>query len=100
MFYNVNLGSHRLFHKLMLYSLIISSNVLYIHDVYILYIYIYYIYYMPPHRIKERTSHLFDHFIDYKMMSNARVCMGVLKKILIHLCNVRVITFVFLLFKK
>lgn len=55
---------------------------------------------MPPHRIKERTSHLFDHFIDYKMMSNARVCMGVLKKILIHLCNVRVITFVFLLFKK
>jgi len=34
-----------------------------------------YIYIMSPHRIKERTSHLFDHFIDYKMMRDARMCV-------------------------
>jgi len=55
-----------------------------IHDAYISSDIVYiYIYIMSPHRIKERTSHLFDHFIDYKMMRDARACVyGRIKKIL------------------
>jgi len=59
---------------ILIYTMHISSDLVYI-----------YIYIMPPHRIKERTSHLFDHFIDYKMMRDARVCVWAhIKKILIH----------------
>jgi hypothetical protein len=43
----------------MIYTMQISSGIVYI--------------IMLPHRIKERTSHLFDYFIDYKMMRDARV---------------------------
>jgi hypothetical protein len=37
----------------------------YIYDIHEMHISSDIVYIMSPHRIKERTSHVFDHFIDY-----------------------------------